>query len=1238
MKLNLKSCAVGLAALFGLFPVAAWELNMAVPLPEPSVKRNAALIENKGKHLLRLRGNAVFQVTLPAEEFAGKRCGALCEYKLEGVSSRPEKRNTHGFKVTAVYEAGGKKVWAHDKPVCGNVDWSVQNRRLAFPADLKTLTFSVSIPDGQAWIRRLELKVLPAPKTGDAKTAAGLQTLVSLKDKPVIDGRFTVEEWAECAADHNFLSRENGMKSGRDTSFFYGYDEKYFYFCQTSALPPAPQKIAPDDRTELEFLLPGGGKKTFSFRADGKHDFPAGTLLRMEETGKLQTTPGQAGKPCWLTEAAIPWSAFGLSQAPEKTVWKMQVRRLWRNPDEITLLAFPAPYLDLRFGRDLPMAATRSGVAGVSARTVWRITNPLPEKRQVRLDLLIRSVEAPHKLNHDLTVPPGGTAAFEQYFMVGGPQDRNLAVTVTDVASGKPIYARAFDWNTGTGKGFIDPDPPVVMNFGLAPSANRLIAKVETKAPRKLADVEKIRFKLVNADNILIQTVPAVRKAPGYFFADWRYPELTPGKYTVAAEIFREKGKKDVLSKTFQIRPFLWEYSDIGVGRTVPPPFRPLKSSGNRVQALLTGYEAGGVFWDRIFAQGKDILAGPVTLKLDGKILRKESEKWIERSADLAVRVSRHAAPDMTVEVRHEYEFDGMCKTILKFRPEAGAKCRSLYIDIPLKPEYARLYHHTASGIRSNPSAWIPVGEGRVWSYVRKSISYPFYIWFGETFKGFCHFSDMTPPLFDNVPTPVTHEIIRQKDKVTLRIHLAPGPAALKPFEYVCGFQPTPVKPRPASGRQWGGGFWTAVLPNAYMYVAVATYKHYFGSPRLGLVYGPYHNDWSFLDYIYSGKSLHETREQINARAAALLKKHGMTNEKWEHVLGDGHDRTPVSDRMRQVAIFSRNKLLSVYLNPRAGFRSWPESETYDDEWMSYGFRAPDDSLYHRHPVKSFTDKLLYEVRAYLRRFPKCAGLYFDNLYPSGSLSPFHGARELAPGQYEMVSDIFPMREMMKRALRLAAQEKRFLPGEPDYPWVEAHMTDANIVPVMGLATRNLNWEMKFGRQDWQVRFPESFHLVQSLGTQTGTVPLGIVATGGTKAERLRQHRTLYAAGFAFDMINFTDPGSIEVNGGPLFNAMQFLVRNFGYGTKEVEHFPGYLPESNPVRCTPAQVRITTLKHRNGKAMLLVGNLGKAAQVKLDLRKLPLKNLKNAETGKDIDKDTFFLPEHDCAVLAGEWK
>ena len=55
--------------------------------------------------------------------------------------------------------------------------------------------------------------------------------------------------------------------------------------------------------------------------------------------------------------------------------------------------------------------------------------------------------------------------------------------------------------------------------------------------------------------------------------------------------------------------------------------------------------------------------------------------------------------------------------------------------------------------------------------------------------------------------------------------------------------------------------------------------------------------------------------------------------------------------------------------------------------------------------------------------------------------------------------------------------------------------------------------------------------------------------------------------------------------------------------------------------------------------MLLVGNLGaKKETVKLDLSKLPVKGLKNAETGKEILNNTFELPAYDCAVLIGKWK
>jgi len=1206
---------------------------------QASEKRGAALETKDGSPSLALAGKAAWSVKLDPAGFAGKTVRLSCEFKVEGISVKPEKKNSHGFKAQLfIRRENGKKIYSHKLPVQGSCDWSTISQRIAIPADSAEMILSVSIPDGKVWIRRLELKG-PGTAAADPNKVDAAQNLVPLTKKPVVDGAFSLEEWKQCAADHSFISADDGMKCRRDTSFFYGADENFFYFCQTSILPPAPQKIDPQDKTELVFLLPDGKRRAFFFQADRRHDFPAGTLLRMTETGKIQVAAQAPKAARWLTEIAVPWSAFGLEKMPEKVRWKMQVRRFWRNPSEIACFPSPSSYLELLFDRSLPMVVTNAGVGGVSARINWTVRNAAAKDAKVQIDLLIKSLEAPLSLNRSLAVAPGGSSSCEQYFMVGGPEDRELSVSVLDSASGQKLYSRTFSWNIEAGKSFIDPDPPILMNFGLAPSQRRLIAKVETADAKKLADAETIRFKVVNADNVLIQEVDAVRKRPGFFFADWHYPELSPGKYTVTAVITRKNGKEETLSRSFQIRNFDWEHTAVGDDRSVPPPFLPLKSSGNRVDALQTGYEAGGVFWDHVFAQGKDILAAPVTLKLNGKTLRKESESWQERAADRAVRISRHLGEGVALEVRHEYEFDGMCKTTLKFQPEKGAKCDSLCIEIPLKQEYARLYHHTASGIRSNPSAWIPAGEGQVWRFVReKGPRYPFYLWFGEIYKGFCHFSDMTPPLFDGAASPVTHEFIRRKDRVILRVHLAPGPTELKPFEYVCGFQPTPVKPRPAVWRRWSANYTTTPWPNTYMMYAIRHFKHYFSSAKLGLVYKPYHNDYSFAEYLFSGESVRENRQQIDARIAAFLKKHDMTDQKWERMFGDGHDRSTLSTRLRHAAIFSRNKLLAIYLNPRAGFRNWAESETYDDEWMSYGFRGPDDNLYHRHPVKSFSDKLLYETREFLRHFPQCCGLNIDNLYPSLSMSPFDGARELAPGKYEFVCDIFPMREMMKRLLRLTAQEKRFIPESDDFPFVEGHMTDANIVPVMGLASMQSNWEMKFGRLDWQDRFPESFHLVQSLGTQTGTIPCCITNTGGSKAERMHQHRTLFAVGFAFDILNFTDPGSREEDGSPLFNGLQKLVRGFGYGMENVEHFPGYEPEKNPVSCTPKQVRITTLKRKDGKIMLLVGNLGDAAKVKLGFNGITVSGLRNAETGAAVDPAGFELAKHDCAVLTGNWK
>lgn len=1226
--------------LFGLVTLCAQPAKFEFradgeALDVASEKRKVSLTECGGTPCLLLAGSSKWAVELDPAKFAGRTVYLSCEFKTEGISVRPEKKNTHGFKAQLfVVTAENRKLYFHKLPVTGTCGWKTVRQKIAIPAGSTRIVLSVSSPDGRVLVKHLSLAEKAAVKTPATEKPDNVQTLDGSKKKVTVDGIFSPGEWSACASDHVFISQTTGQKALRDTFIYYGYDRDHFYFCQLGALPKQPQKLDPADTVELVLTTPEKKTFRFSFTPQGGAALPAGVLCRSDMCGKLVLGNGLPTSPRWVLEAAIPWSALGMKSAPENAEFQMRVRRLWRNPAETAELAVPRLY----FSRSAPAVSITRALYGLNARISGKIANPSAESRSFDLDIMIRSQEVPHRANQRISVKGGATASISQYFMVGGAADRNLDITLKDTASGRVLYARNADWNVRTGTGFFDPDPPITMNFGFSPSQNRLIAKVESASPAKFSGTERIEFKVVSADGVVMQKVRAEKRAPGFYFKDWRCPELPLGTYTLEAELFGKNGRTGSFRRSFRIMNFDWQNTRVGMERKVPSPFRPLKSSDNEVHALLTGYRTAGVFWDRIFAQKENILAGPVTLIFNGKPLKTDHEEWIERSPDRAVRLSGHSADGLKLRVKHEYEFDGMCRTTLAFQPEQNLTVDSLYIDMPLKPEIARLYHHTGFGIRSNPSAWIPQGSGRVWSLPWAMLKYPSCLWFGEIFKGLSFFSDMTPPFFDNRTGFVSHEILRSKDKVTLRVHLAPpGRTAFKPFEYVCGFQPTPVKPRPKGFRQYGGSMWTAKPPGVHMIYAVAWNKHFFSHISFGQPLVPYANDPAFLEYIFSGRQDRESRDQIMTRIGALLKKHDMSDKKWSALFGDGHDSSSLTARMRQGAIFTRNKERGLYLNPRAGYRCWAESEMYDDEWMHSGYRDPDDSHYHRHPVCSYADMLLFKTRAFLRRYPGCRGVYFDNLYPGRMASLFWGARELAPGKNSFTGDIFFMRELVKRTLVMSEQEKRFLSSDPRYAWLVGHMTDANIVPVMGLLSVTLGWEMKFGRRDYQERFPEPFHLVQSLGTQTGTVPIGIAFTGGTEKERARQHRTLYAAGFAFDMLNFWDPGSREEDGSPLFNSMQKLVRGFGYGTEEVEHFPGYEPEKNPVKCLPDHIRVTTLKRKDGRLMLLVGNLGEAAEVKLRFSGIRVSGLRNAETGKEIVNAGFGLPEHDCAVLTGKW-
>ncbi|MEI6422531.1 MAG: hypothetical protein WCP55_09950, partial [Lentisphaerota bacterium] len=119
-----------------------------------------------------------------------------------------------------------------------------------------------------------------------------------------------------------------------------------------------------------------------------------------------------------------------------------------------------------------------------------------------------------------------------------------------------------------------------------------------------------------------------------------------------------------------------------------------------------------------------------------------------------------------------------------------------------------------------------------------------------------------------------------------------------------------------------------------------------------------------------------------------------------------------------------------------------------------------------------------------------------------------------------------------------------------DRPLLITHMTNTNIVPCMSFSTITLDLEAKYGPADFQDRFPESWLLSTTIGTQTGCAPEVLVQITGDDKDFVT--RTFLAVTLAYDLPIVLDGGGLTST----FKKTWDLIRNFGYGSKEIKVYP----------------------------------------------------------------------------------
>jgi hypothetical protein len=95
-------------------------------------------------------------------------------------------------------------------------------------------------------------------------------------------------------------------------------------------------------------------------------------------------------------------------------------------------------------------------------------------------------------------------------------------------------------------------------------------------------------------------------------------------------------------------------------------------------------------------------------------------------------------------------------------------------------------------------------------------------------------------------------------------------------------------------------------------------------------------------------------------------------------------------------------------------------------------------------------------------------------------------------------------------------------------------------------------------------------------------------------------------------------------------------VFTFGYGRPENKTIAFYDKEKQPITCNAKDIRTTQVIRPDGKALLMIGNIGDKVKVKFDLSGLNYKNYKITDvfTGKAVESTELEMPRHGYAL----WK
>ncbi|MFH0796771.1 MAG: glycoside hydrolase domain-containing protein [Candidatus Omnitrophota bacterium] len=306
--------------------------------------------------------------------------------------------------------------------------------------------------------------------------------------------------------------------------------------------------------------------------------------------------------------------------------------------------------------------------------------------------------------------------------------------------------------------------------------------------------------------NIALQT-PAGKKAGSQTLkADKRMEMSLPvgqtwedGNYKVIARLTSPRMEKPIEYTKEIFKPKTpWLGSSLGRNdNEVPSPWTPLKCEADTVTCWGRSYRLNGAFPSGILNHEKEMLSGPISLRLKTDTgeyaLGQGPVKWTDCKPAKALYSGRKKDGLIDFEYSGSVEFDGLIISNIKIIPPTqGMRVESLVLDIPLKSEYVKWMRNPGmfNPYVSNGTLPTPIWDGK------SPLATDFipYIWVGNLKAGFDWFCE-SDKNWNYAEGAKPCRLVPDGDTTFLRFEIVSEPADVKkPLEYTFGFQATPVK------------------------------------------------------------------------------------------------------------------------------------------------------------------------------------------------------------------------------------------------------------------------------------------------------------------------------------------------------------------------------------------------------------------------------------------------------------